>query len=108
MDGVLHRMEHYSAARERSSPLLAGESEASQYVSQNLQKLRAQRCQVPLELGRRGDHHVEDGDSGLSKTLIHCPPLPKLELVVKVKRGSWNKRRRGKFEGSGKQWKEEA
>lgn len=29
------------------------------------------------------------------------PPLPKMQLVFKVKRGSWNQGMRGKLEGSG-------
>lgn len=33
---------------------------------------------------------MDEGDGSLSWTLVPCPPLPKLELVVKVKRGSWD------------------
>lgn len=92
---LLHRIEHYLAVQECSSLGCSRELEASQLTLQNLGKLSAQQCQVPLELVRSGGHCGEDGESSLSRTLIHCPPLPKLELVMTVKRGSWNERRRG-------------
>lgn len=75
---------NYSAAQGCCSPLLMGEG--SQFTQQNLQKLRPQPCQIPLELVRWGDDHMEDRD----RTLILCFSLPKLELGIRMKRESWD------------------